>query len=104
MSWSIGVSKWLTPSHGVRILFASLRLPVFFVALASIALGMTSSRAAAVTVEVAKKCEALTAKAYPPRVIGNPAAGSTKGSGRLQREYFNKCVANGGKMEDNAAK
>jgi hypothetical protein len=46
----------------------------------------------------------LTAKAYPPRVIGNPAAGSAKGRGRIQQQYFNKCVANGGKMDDSAAK
>jgi hypothetical protein len=85
-------------------LFVSLKSGFSFVALTSIALGMSSDRAAAVTVEVAKKCEALTAKAYPPRVIGNPAAGSAKGTGRVQREYFNKCVTNGGKMEDNAAK
>jgi len=32
-------------------------------------------------VEVAKKCDALTAKAFPPRAIGNPAAGSAKGTG-----------------------
>jgi hypothetical protein len=47
-------------------------------------------------VEVARKCAALTAKAYPPRVVGNPAAGSTKGSGLTQQEYFKRCVANGG--------
>lgn len=85
-------------------MFVSLKLGFSSVALTFIALGMTSHQAAAVTVEVAKKCEALTAKAYPPRVIGNPAAGSAKGTGRVQREYFNKCVANGGKIEDNAAK
>jgi hypothetical protein len=85
-------------------LFVSLKFGLRFVALASIALGTSSNRAAAVTAEVARKCEALTTKAYPPRVIGNPAAGSAKGTGRVQREYFNKCMANGGKMEDNAAK
>ena len=74
------------------------------VGLICIALGSTSNRATAVTVEVAKKCEALTAKAYPPREPGNPAAGSAKGTGRNQQDYFNKCVANGGKMDDNAAK
>jgi hypothetical protein len=60
--------------------------------------------ALAVTVEVAKTCRALTAKAYPPREVGNPAAGSAKGSGRAQQGYFDKCVANGGKVDDNAAK
>src|SRR5271169_4625674 len=31
--------------------------------------------------ELARKCDALTAKAFPPIEPGNPAAGSTKGSG-----------------------
>jgi hypothetical protein len=60
--------------------------------------------ARAVTVEVAKKCEALTAKAFPPRVVGNPAAGSAKGTGRVQQAYFTKCLATGGKMDADAAK
>jgi hypothetical protein len=74
------------------------------IALISIAFGTTPNRASAITVEVARKCEALTAKAYPPREPGNPAAGSAKGTGRVQHEYFSKCVANGGKMDDNTAK
>jgi hypothetical protein len=49
-----------------------------------------------ITAEVAKKCSALTAKAYPPRVVGNPAAGLQNGSYQDFRNYFNKCVANGG--------
>jgi hypothetical protein len=61
-----------------------------------VALGSTVNRAAAVSAEVARKCAALTAKAYPPRVIGNPAAGSAKGGGLAQQEYFKRCVANGG--------
>ena len=56
--------------------------------------------ASAVTVEVAKKCSALTAKAFPPRVVGNPGAGSAKGSGRAEQAYFMKCVASGGKIAD----
>jgi hypothetical protein len=44
--------------------------------------------------------DALTAKAYPPRVPGNPAAGLTKGTAQSKRDYFNKCVANGGNMDD----
>jgi hypothetical protein len=38
---------------------------------------------------VAKKCNALLAKAFPPRQPGNPAARSAKGSGLDQRNYFN---------------
>ena len=55
--------------------------------------------ASAITVEVAKTCNALINKQFPPRQIGNPAAGSAKGSGQAQRDFFNKCVANGGKMD-----
>ena len=66
--------------------------------------GWLPDQASAITAEVARKCNALTAKQFPPREIGNPAAGSTKGSGRSQHEYFNKCVASGGKVDDNAAK
>lgn len=47
----------------------------------------------AITVEVARRCDAATAKAFPPRVPGNPAAGSAAGSGSDQRAYYNKCVA-----------
>jgi hypothetical protein len=49
----------------------------------------------AVTVEVAKRCQILIEKAFPPRQIGNPAAGSAKGTAKDQRAYFSKCVANG---------
>ena len=52
----------------------------------------------AVSAKIAKRCEALTAKAFPPREIGNPAAGSAKGTGREEQAYFKKCVANKGKM------
>jgi hypothetical protein len=36
----------------------------------------------------------------PPRVIGNPGAGSAKGNGLAEQAYFKKCVASGGKVED----
>jgi hypothetical protein len=52
----------------------------------------------AVTAEVAKKCSALLAKEFPPRIIGNPAAGSARGTPDEQRQYFNQCVQNGGDM------
>jgi hypothetical protein len=67
-------------------------------------LASAPNRATAVSVETAKKCKILTIKAFPPREIGNPAAGSAKGTGRVQQEYFNKCVANDGKVDDNNAK
>ena len=85
-------------------MFTSLRFGCAFLALICIALGSTSNRATAVTVEVARKCKVLTDTAYPPREPGNPAAGSAKGTGRVAQEYFNKCVTNGGKADDTASK
>jgi hypothetical protein len=79
----------------------NLKTGSILVALVYVAVGcMTGSVSAAVTAELAKKCQALTAKAFPPRVPGNPAAGGAKGTGRSQRDYFNRCVANGGNMDD----
>lgn len=76
-------------------------------ALAAFVLGMTtlaSQPAAAITAELAKKCEAIVSAAFPPRQIGNPAAGSAKGNSKMQREYYNKCVANDGKMDEGEKK
>ena len=71
-----------------------------FAALICIALASTTYGAGAVTAETAKKCSTLTAKAFPPRVIGNPAAGSAKGNGTAEQAYFRKCLANGGEVGD----
>ena len=77
-------------------MFAKLTIKSAFAAgLMFIAVATTTNNASAVTAEVARKSAALTAKAYPPRVIGNLAAGSAKGSGLAQQEYFKRCVANG---------
>ncbi|WP_246787749.1 hypothetical protein [Bradyrhizobium sp. CCBAU 53421] len=54
----------------------------------------------AIDVQVARACDALVARAFPPRQPGNPASGSARGGAKDQRDYFNKCVANGGKMDD----
>jgi hypothetical protein len=56
---------------------------------------MTGSSSAGFTAQLAKKCQALTAKAFPQRVPGNPAARIAKATGQTQRDYFNRCVANG---------
>jgi hypothetical protein len=58
----------------------------------------------AISVEVAKNCTALAQKAFPPRVTGNPAAGYAGGTAIDYRNYFNKCVTNGGKMDDQSSK
>ena len=72
--------------------------------LGCVALLSIAKPAAALTVEVARKCKALTDTAYPPREPGNPAAGSTKGGGRAAQAYFEKCVADSTKADDYAAK
>jgi hypothetical protein len=82
----------------------SQRFGCALLVLVGIALGPASNRAAAVAVEVARKCKFLTDTAFPPREPGNPAAGSAKGSGRAAQNYFSKCVANGGTMDDTASK
>jgi hypothetical protein len=71
------------------ILFAPLILPV----------ALLPNDASAITVEVAKKCNLLLEKQFPPRQAGNPAAGSSKGSAQDQRVFFQKCVDNGGNMD-----
>ncbi len=58
--------------------------------------------ASAVSVKVANKCNALVAKEFPPRQVGNPAAGSSKGTPQAQRAYLKRCIENGGNV-DNAA-
>jgi hypothetical protein len=68
------------------------------------AVALQPTRAQAITVEVAKKCNVLLAKQFPPRQAGNPAAGSSKGSAKDQRDYFKKCVDNGGNVDGAAEK
>jgi hypothetical protein len=82
-----------------KILFGSALL-----ALVCAAMLAHTNDASAVTVEVARNCQALTSKAFPAREPGNPAAGSAKGSGLDQQIYFKRCVANGGRVDDAPAK
>jgi hypothetical protein len=82
---------------------ANRKIGSTFFALACIMVASTSG-ASAITVEVARRCDALVAKAFPPREVGNPAAGSAKGSGLAQQDYFRKCVANGGNTDPDAPK
>ena len=80
---------------------AKLKFGIVRIALVCIGVGATIDIAsAAPTAEVAKKCAALTAEAFPPRVAGNPAAGSARGTGQSQQSYFSKCVANGGNVDE----
>jgi len=79
-------------------MFASLNSGTTVAVLVWIAVGSISGVASAATAEVAKKCEALTAKAYPPRVPGNPAAGSAKGTAQAERSYYRNCIAHSGSI------
>jgi hypothetical protein len=76
----------------------TLKCGIALVVLSGLAMPIMAPDAFAVTVEVAKKCNVLTAKAFPPREPGNPAAGFTHGTGREASEYFKKCVENGGNV------
>ena len=79
------------------------KLTYGIVLIASISLSeVLPTGALAITVQVARNCSALTDKAFPLRVPGNPAAGRAHGTGQDLRAYFNKCVANGGKIEERA--
>jgi hypothetical protein len=80
--------------------FAKLKFASAIAGLICISIASMTNNASAVTAEVAKKCSAITAKAFPPRVIGNPAAGSANGTPQEQRDYFKRCVANGGNIGD----
>lgn len=91
------------PGKGRGVMFANLKAGCTLVALTCIA-GSVPEGASAITAELARKCSALTTKQFPPREPGNPAAGSAKGSGSDQRAYFNKCVANRGKVDDTTSK
>ena len=82
-----------------RIQFRSASLALVFAAIL-----VQTNVTSAVTVEVARKCQAFTSKAFPPREPGNPAAGSAKGSGLDQQSYFKRCVANGGRVDDASPK
>ena len=63
-------------------MFAKMKFAPGVAGLICIAVASTTNNASAVSAEVARKCSALTAKAFPPREIGNPAAGSAKERGQ----------------------
>jgi hypothetical protein len=75
-------------------MIATRKMSPLIGALICVTLGSTTS-ASALTAEVAKKCSALTAKAFPQSETGNPAARSGGGTGLSQQSYFRKCVSNG---------
>jgi hypothetical protein len=66
-------------------------------------LGVATS-ATAIPAELARKCSALANRAYPLSASHNPASGRKHGSSQAVRNYFNRCVANGGKMKGHGSK
>jgi hypothetical protein len=76
-----------------------LKYGIAFALVVWLTLPVMMGNAFAITVEVAKKCQILSAKAFPPRVPGNPAAGLMHGTGREVSAYFRKCVENQGRVE-----
>jgi uncharacterized protein YodC (DUF2158 family) len=93
--WTMTISHPIPPMTTKPRTAPALATTAAVAALICVALGSAGS-ASAETVEVAKKCEALAAKAFPLREPGNPAAGSVNGGGSSEQSYFNRCVANGG--------
>ena len=79
-------------------MFAKMKFAPGLAGLICIAVASKTNNASAVSAEIARKCSALTAKAFPPREIGNPAAGSAKGTATDQRNYFRRHLANGGNI------
>ena len=104
VDWPARRHYYLLDTHAWSpIVLAKPRLVLVFAGLICFTLASTPHGALAATAEVAKKCSALTAKVFPPRVIGNPGAGSAKGDGLAEQAYFKKCVASGSKVEDDGA-
>jgi hypothetical protein len=75
--------------------FVSLKFKGALLGLVCAAFALMTESASAATAEVAKKCNALTDKAFPPLVVGNPAAGR-KGTPKEWRDYRSKCIENEG--------
>ena len=69
-------------------MFAHVKFESALVGLVCIAVGCMNGKASAVTADVARKCAALTAKAYRPQVPGNPAAGLAKGTVGSQAAFL----------------
>ena len=57
---------------------------------------VTVRPAPAISVELAKKCRGMALQKYPYKPVGTPG----KGDAQSEREYYSKCVANGGTMPD----
>lgn len=65
-------------------------------ATAALFVALLPTSAPAIAVELARKCDAALANAFPARIPGNPATGSARGSGREEIAFYKQCVANAG--------
>lgn len=73
---------------------------IFAISLAAIMFASAAaSPAAAISVELAKKCRDLALKAHPYKLPGKPGSGSAK----EERYYFSTCVSRGGNMPSEPA-
>lgn len=71
------------------------RVNILAVSLAAVTFTSAGARpAAAISVELAKKCRELALKAHPYKLPGEPGAGSAA----AQRDYFSACIKQGGNM------
>jgi hypothetical protein len=61
-----------------------------------------SQLAAAPSVELAKKCRVMMLDAYPPPAIGSDVTRDVQKGLLEARQYFQTCVARGGKMDNSA--
>ena len=79
---------------GDRAMNLSKMVKFFSIAGGALLLSFAAHAAPAPTAEVAKKCREMMIKAYPP-----VRPGSKTGNAQQQREYFQTCIAQKGKME-----
>jgi hypothetical protein len=71
---------------------------IIFLAIGALALQGGGLRpAAAIDVELAKKCRAMAIHAHPPQTAG------AKPYATMEREFFDKCVSAKGNMHDDNA-
>lgn len=61
---------------------------------------VTAQPAPAISVELAKKCRGMALQKYPYKPVGTPG----KGDAQAERDYYKKCVANGGNMPEEPPK
>lgn len=74
----------------------SAKMIVVLAVIVAAFLQATERPAAAITVQLAKKCRAMALKAHPYKMPGEKGPGNAT----AQRDYFNDCVARGGNMPE----